>query len=346
MISVQSRKSFIKRINLKIALVGPLLTAVVSPLLAAPFLFKNDSGDHQLQLLLPLHLIHTTMSTLLDQAIAYAQENPGVVAGACLAVLVIGVTQIVITTSVPRGGSGVLTEQYAPYPLVDKTIVSHNTRIFRFALPSDSATLGLPLGRHISLRATVDGSDVRRPYTPISSDSEQGTFELCIKVYPEPHGTMSRHLDSLRLGETIDVRGPLGKFTYARNSYRKLNMVCGGTGITPMWQVFRAILDDPSDRTEVSLVFANVTADDILLKEQLDDFANTEDRFSVYYVLNNPPEGWTGGIGFVSQQMLEERFGKAESDYFALMCGPPPMNKAMKNILANLGYTDSQVFKF
>eukprot|EP00175_Furcellaria_lumbricalis_P000807 FN605756.1.p1 GENE.FN605756.1~~FN605756.1.p1 ORF type:complete len:91 (-),score=15.62 FN605756.1:12-284(-) len=68
-------------------------------------------------------------------------------------------------------------------------------------------------------------------------------------------------------------------------------MVCGGTGVTPMWQVFRAILDDPNDRTEVSLVFANVTVDDILLKEQMDELANTEDRFSVYYVLNNPPEG-------------------------------------------------------
>lgn len=289
----------------------------------------------------------TQMSTLLDQAIAYAKENPGIVAGACLAVLVIGVTQIVLSTSVSsRFGPGVLTDQYTPFPLIEKTIVSHNTRIFRFALPSESAPLGLPLGRHISLRATVDGADVRRPYTPISSESDTGFFELLIKVYPEPHGTMSRHLDRMQLGQSIDVRGPLGKFTYARNSYRRLNMVCGGTGITPMWQVFRAILDDPSDRTEISLVFANVTVDDILLKEQLDDLANRDERFSVYYVLNNPPDAWTGGVGFVSQPILEDRFGKAQTDYFALMCGPPPMNKAMKSILANLGYTDSQVFKF
>lgn len=286
------------------------------------------------------------MASLLDQVVAYVSENPGVVAGACLAVLVIGVTQIVLTTSAPRKSPGVLSEEYKPFPLIEKTVVSHNTRIFKFALPSDSDTLGLPLGRHISLCATIDDTVVRRPYTPISSDSEAGHFELLIKVYPEPYGTMSRHLDSLRLGETIDVRGPLGKFTYARNSYRRLNMVCGGTGITPMWQVFRAIFDDPNDRTQVTLVFANVTVDDILLKEHLDDLANSEERFSVYYVLNEPPEGWTGGVGFVTQSILEDQFGKAESDTFALMCGPPPMNKAMKALLANLGYTESQVFKF
>lgn len=286
------------------------------------------------------------MSTLLDQVVAYATENPGVVAGACLAVLVIGVTQIVLTTARPVDGGGVLTDAYAPYALVEKTEVSHNTRIFRFALPRDTDTLGLPVGRHISLRARIDGQDVRRPYTPISADADAGHFELLVKVYPAPHGTMSRHLDSLRLGQTIDVRGPLGKFSYARNAYRRLNMVCGGTGITPMWQVFRAVLDDPNDRTEISLVFANVTEDDILLRSQLDELAASDERFNVYYVLNDPPEGWTGGVGFVTQPILEERFGKAESDSLALMCGPPPMNKAMKGILANLGYTDAKVFKF
>lgn len=286
------------------------------------------------------------MATILDQVVAYVQENPGIVAGACLAVLVIGVTQIVLTTSTPRKGAGVLTEEYKPYPLIEKTVVSHNTRLFKFGLPSESDTLGLPLGRHISLCATIDGNAVRRPYTPVSPDSEIGYFELLIKVYPEPYGTMSRYMDSLQLGDSIDVRGPLGKFTYSPNSYRRLNMVCGGTGITPMWQVFRAILDDPNDRTQISLVFANVTVDDILLKEQLDELAHSEESFSVYYVLNDPPGGWTGGTGFVTQDILEERFGKAQSDTLALMCGPPPMNKAMKTILANLGYTDSHVFKF
>lgn len=285
------------------------------------------------------------MSTsIIDQVISYARENPGVIAGTCLTVLLVGITQIVLTTTPSR--SGALTDNYEPYRLVEKTDVSHNTRIFRFALPSETGQLGLPLGRHISLRANVGGREIRRPYTPITSEQCLGHFELLIKVYPAPHGLMSRHLDSMEIGDSIDVRGPLGKFTYARNSYRKLHMVCGGTGITPMWQVFRAVLSDPNDMTQINLVFANVTEDDILLRDQLDELAASEDRFSVYYVLNEAPTNWDGGVGFVSREILEEQFGEPERDAMVVMCGPPPMNKAMKSILGGLGYSESQIFKF
>ena len=68
-------------------------------------------------------------------------------------------------------------------------------------------------------------------------------------------------------------------------------MLAGGTGITPMYQVINAILRDPSDRTQLSLVSANVGEDDILLRKELDTLAATHDNFRVYYVLNEPPAG-------------------------------------------------------
>lgn len=284
--------------------------------------------------------------SLLDQIVAYARENPGIVAGACVTVLLVALTQIVLSATAQTSKLSVLTADYEPYPLTHKQRVSHNTRIFRFALPSNTDVLGLPLGRHISLSATIDGKEVRRPYTPISSEHCQGYFDLLIKVYPEPHGIMSRHLDSLKIGDSINVRGPLGKFSYTRNSYRRLLMVCGGTGITPMWQVLNAICSDVSDTTKIKLVFANVTEDDILMRDQLDQLDRDEDSFSIYYVLNNPPTGWTGGTGFVTKEILDQEFGPPQDDSFVLMCGPPPMNKAMKSILGAMGYKDDQVFKF
>ena len=283
------------------------------------------------------------MTDLLQQALDYARENPGIIAGACLTVLLIGVTQIVLTTSTTAKP---LSDTYSAYPLIDKRSVSHNTRIFRFALPNENSTLGLPLGRHISLRAIIDGKEVRRPYTPISKEHERGYFELLIKVYPAPYGLMSRHLDSMQLGSSIDVRGPLGRFTYERNQYRTLKMIAGGTGITPMWQVFKAVMDDPSDRTNVHLIFANVTVDDILMKEQLDELAAVHENFQVFYVLNNPPEPWSGGKGFVTKDILSDQFGDPEQDDKVLMCGPPPMNKAVKAALLGLGYSEQQMFKF
>ncbi|KAJ0083867.1 hypothetical protein Patl1_30145 [Pistacia atlantica] len=52
-------------------------------------------------------------------------------------------------------------------------------------------------------------------------------------------------------------------------------------------QVARAILENPIDTTNICLIYANVTFEDILLKEELDNLAASfPDRISVYYVLN------------------------------------------------------------
>jgi ferredoxin-NADP reductase len=50
-------------------------------------------------------------------------------------------------------------------------------------------------------------------------------------------------------------------------------MIAGGTGITPMYQVAQTVLRDTGDRTSFSLIFANVNADDILIKGELDALA-------------------------------------------------------------------------
>ena len=68
-------------------------------------------------------------------------------------------------------------------------------------------------------------------------------------------------------------------------------MLAGGTGVTPMYQVVNAILRDPLDKTELSLIFANVTEDDILLRTELDTLAAVHANFTVHYVLNDPPTG-------------------------------------------------------
>ena len=112
---------------------------------------------------------------------------------------------------------------------------------------------------------------------------------------------------SLSIGQTIKVKGPKGAMVYTPNMVRHFGMIAGGTGITPMLQIVRAILRGRStgDKTEVDLLFANVNEDDILLREDLDQLAKEDAKFRVHYVLNNPPEGWTGGVGFVTPEMIK-----------------------------------------
>lgn len=207
---------------------------------------------------------------------------------------------------------------FQEFPLTEKTVLSHNTAIYRFALPSPTSILGLPIGQHISLSANLDVKDpktdtivpnkeVVRSYTPISSDVNPGYFDLLIKSYPT--GNISRHLATLKVGDKMKVKGPKGAMVYTPNMVRRFGMIAGGTGITPMLQIIRAIQRGrkSGDKTEVDLIFANVNAEDILLREDLDALVREDKGVRVYHVLNNPPEKWDGGVGFVTADIIKVR---------------------------------------
>lgn len=228
-------------------------------------------------------------------------------------------------TYAPAGGNKkvLIPDTLQDFPISQITRISHNTAIYRFKLPDEKSILGLPIGQHISLAATLDVTDpktgsterkeVVRSYTPISSDVNPGYFDLLIKSYPT--GNISRHLGTLKVGDTMKVKGPKGAMVYTPNMVRRFGMIAGGTGITPMLQVINAIRRGRAvgDRTIVDLIFANVNPEDILMKEELDSLAKADDKINVYYVLNNPPEGWTGGVGFVTADMIKVCFQRLQT---------------------------------
>ncbi|CAI0452284.1 unnamed protein product [Linum tenue] len=237
-------------------------------------------------------------------------------------------------------------DNFKEFKLVKRTQLSHNVAKFRFELPTPDSVLGLPIGQHMSCRGKDSvGEDVVKPYTPTTLDSDVGYFELVIKMYPQ--GRMSHHFRELQEGDYLAVKGPKGRFKYQPNQVKAFGMLAGGTGITPMFQVARAIMENSKDKTNVSLIYANVTFEDILLKEELDNLAKSfPGRFKVYYVLNQPPEGWDGGVGYVTADMIKEHCPPPTADVQMLRCGPPPMNKAMAAHLDALGFTPQMQFQF
>ena len=145
-----------------------------------------------------------------------------------------------------------------------------------------------------------------------------------IKSYP--NGNISKHVTTLKIGDTIAVRGPKGQMCYQPNMARHIGMIAGGSGITPMLQIIRGIVrgrvsNGGTDRTKVDLIFANVNEEDILLREDLDALAAQDPDFNVHYVLNNPPEGWTGGVGFVTADIVKVSGSFASFLFFFLPRG-------------------------
>lgn len=161
---------------------------------------------------------------------------------------------------------------------------------------------------------------------------------------------------SLMVGQTIRVRGPKGAFMYEQNMCKHFGMIAGGTGITPMLQIIRAIIRGrpDGDVTQVDLIFANVTAEDILLKEDLDALTKEDEGIRVHYVLDKPPEGWEGGVGYVTADMIQKWLPAPADKVKILLCGPPPMVSGLKKATESLGYKkarpvsklEDQVFAF
>jgi len=255
--------------------------------------------------------------------------------------------------------------------LVKKEHISHDTRRFVFALPSESHILGLPVGQHIYLSAKVGGSLVVRPYTPVTSDEDLGHMDLVIKVYfknvhpkfPDG-GKMSQYLENMEIGDTIDVRGPSGLLVYqgagtfgikpdkksAAKTVKaaKVSMIAGGTGITPMLQLITDVFRNPDDKTCLSLLFANQSEDDILVRGELEALqAQHPDRFKLWYTVDRPNEGWQYSSGFVDADMIKDHLFEPSDDNLVLMCGPPPMiNFACIPNLDKLGYGTEMRFAY
>jgi cytochrome-b5 reductase len=173
---------------------------------------------------------------------------------------------------------------------------------------------------------------------------------------------MSTHLHDMREGQTLEVKGPLPKYQWEENKHDHVAFIAGGTGVTPMYQLARAIFNNPNEKTKVTLVFGNVTEEDILLKKEFEELENTyPQRFRAFYVLNQPPKEWRGNKGMIDKELLKTVLPEPKSENIKIfVCGPPGMYKAISGVkkspqdqgeldgslLEQLGYSKDQVYKF
>ncbi|WOH00027.1 hypothetical protein DCAR_0519383 [Daucus carota subsp. sativus] len=205
------------------------------------------------------------------------------IVGVAIAAFVLAVTVAIVFSSKKSKGS----------------TITNKIDIHMMSKPKPSSVLGLPF------RELISCSLLNRK-SQLSLDSDVGHFKLVITV-------MSHHFHVMRVDDYMSVKRPKGRLKYqpGQVSVRALGMLAGGSGITPMFQVARAVLENLNDTTKVHLIYANVCLEDMLLKEEIDRLAsNYPDHFKVY------------------------------------SCGSPLMNKAMDANLEALGYAPETQFQF
>lgn len=221
--------------------------------------------------------------------------------------------------------------------------------------------------------------------SPISLPDATGYFELLVKGYPpRPAGHSPIHgapggLGAFLVGMTEGDVASMNKKKprkfhnepYTPNRWADLGLVAGGTGIAPLLQMIRTILADPQDNTRLWLVFANRHEEDILMRTELDALAASHpSQMHVHYVLSSPPEGWTGGRGWVGEEDLTTPHLPVPADStMVLVCGEdefldtasgrtargqpapgakkgPKIQGELTGLLAAVGYQAKHVYKF
>jgi ferredoxin-NADP reductase len=202
---------------------------------------------------------------------------------------------------------------------------------------------GLPFvftpGQFFTVCLTLDGESVRRAYSASSSALQRSRLHLTIKRVAG--GRVSNHLnDAVAPGDTLALLGPSGTFTVKPEigARRHLVLLAGGSGITPMMSLARTLLV-VEPQTRIDLVYGNRGPADIIFADALAALAAEHaGRFTVRHVLQSPPDGWEGGRGLLTRDVVEGelgRLGALPDDTAFFVCGPEPMmNEARAALLA------------
>lgn len=225
------------------------------------------------------------------------------------------------------------------YEIIEKEKVTHNTNRYRFKIPEGAAFEYLP-GDHIKLYPDKSDPVEFANYTLTSTPDIKEHFELIIKHYP--NGVVSKYMLDKKTGDWISISGPHSGGHFTDGMAGRIGMIAGGTGITPMISIIRSILGRGLD-VEISLLFANKTIDDIIIKEELDKYASEKNNFKRYYVLSSPPPDWGMGAGRIDADLIREKMPPPSDDTIIFICGPPLMQLDMHKKALEQGYAKDKL---
>jgi len=146
--------------------------------------------------------------------------------------------------------------------------------VVSFEVPDDlRAVFGFTQGQYLTLRADVDGQDLRRSYS-ICAGVDDG--ELRVGVRKVKGGVFSNWVNAnLRAGDTVQVMAPQGRFFVALDRAAKRHHVgiAGGSGITPILSIMKTVLArEPLSR--FTLIYGNRQLQSTMFKEEIEDLKN------------------------------------------------------------------------
>ena len=212
-----------------------------------------------------------------------------------------------------------------------------------FQVPEDLRSgFNFKAGQFLTLRASIDGSDVRRSYSISSSQNsyvQNGTLEVGIR--PVQGGVFSNWAATqLKVGDVLRVMPADGRFIVQRP--RAIHRVgfAAGSGITPILSILSSTLEDQSE-SKFTLVYGNRRMDSVMFNEALQDLKDRyPNRLTLIHVLSRQAQEVPLLEGRIDEAKVKEIVASllpAASMDEVFICGPEAMIEATEKALLEVG---------
>jgi len=218
---------------------------------------------------------------------------------------------------------------------------TEDTSVITFEVPSElKKEFQFRQGQHLTLKADINGEDIRRSYSLCSSPLD-GQWKVAVKLIPG--GKFSTYInDELRRGDQLEVMSPSGTFGVDVNATKAKNYLffAAGSGITPVLSMVKAHLEAEPNST-CKLFYVNKTAKSIIFKEELEQLRNKYfGRFEIYYFLTKERrdiELFNGRFDDEKMRILTQTFIDIPDTSEVFLCGPEKMVNYVSTYLINAG---------
>ena len=202
-------------------------------------------------------------------------------------------------------------------------------------------------GQYLTFKENIGGEEIRRSYS-ISTSPDEAIMRVAVKKVEG--GRFSTYANEvLKVGDTLSVMLPEGKFTHEPDPARKDQSYlafCAGSGITPVMSLIKSTLSVESDST-FTLFYGNRSTEEIIYREELESLKNEYNgRLKIFHILSREAqenEMYRGRITKEKASQLLNTLSSPSKLSKVFLCGPEEMIWAAKNAALDAGIAEEKI---